>query len=79
MTPKHCANLAGPPGRLRFGHYLLLVLTRISTPFRSSQNLRIGTGRFAAPIRIRRIRSARMVNWRVHRKTVEASPDSMTW
>ncbi len=50
MAPKHSANLAGPPGRLRFGQNLLLVFARVRSSFWTSQNLWIRAGRFAPAV-----------------------------
>jgi hypothetical protein len=36
MPPKHGTDLAGSPRRIRFGQNLLLIIARVSAPFRAS-------------------------------------------
>ena len=70
-TKARCVSPAywgGSAPRL-FTRTILAIAGSIASSWRSGFQL----------IRMRRIRSARMVNSRVHRKIVEAFPDSMIW
>jgi hypothetical protein len=70
-TNARCVSPAYSGGSVRrlFTRTILVIPGSIASSWRSGFQL----------IQIPRIRSARMVSLRVHRKIVEAFPDSMTW
>ena len=70
-TNARCVSPAYSGGSVRrlFTRTILVIAGSIASSWRSGFQL----------IQIRRIRFARMVSSRVHRKIVEAFPDSMTW
>jgi len=52
MPPRHGADLARPSRRIRFGQKHLLKPTRVSAPFRASQDFRIRALRCAPALNV---------------------------